>query len=427
VTRADKASTGLFGWIRVGSGTHGQHEDDTSFGALWRTLRRDGAGLAALAAIAALAALAAAAPFVGALEPWARAAAFLRPACALLALAAGISRLARGWERRLWAEIAGAVVLWGLAWALLALAAAGTVVSAVAAGALFAAAFVALLSALARPARRRGWSGTVFALGLFIYFALVSAAVDVAVDAVYRQLLYMLVVLDLFAIGKLIHFGGVTRAPRWRMLYSLLALTMIGVLVNDAILLLRLAGVVPRSGVVYGLGWSVPLVFLVLAARLRHHPFASEDSDSERRGGEESRRRDQERADAQARRISEEKLFKAWRSIPDAMLISTVAEGRILEVNDGFLRQFDYERDEVLGKTGVELRLWVEPEDRAMMTRLLRERGAVRNLAFELTRKSGEKRLTLLSGEIVDLEGKACFVMVLRDVTELKSLELASQ
>lgn len=52
------------------------------------------------------------------------------------------------------------------------------------------------------------------------------------------------------------------------------------------------------------------------------------------------------------------------------------------------------------------------------MTRLLRERGAVRNLAFELTRKSGEKRLMLLSGKIVDLDATTCFVMVLRDVTE---------
>ena len=41
--------------------------------------------------------------------------------------------------------------------------------------------------------------------------------------------------------------------------------------------------------------------------------------------------------------------------------------------------------------------------------------------------KSGEKRLTLLSGEIVDLEGTTCFVMVLRDVTELKSLEFTAQ
>jgi len=228
----------------------------------------------------------------------------------------------------------------------------------------------------------------------------------------------LLIALDLYATGKLVYFGGVTRTTRRRTFYSLLVLTMIGVALNDVIACLRVAGVMPRSGALYGLGWSVPLLFLVLAARLRHHPFPSE----------ESAHREEEPGDDQAtRRRPDEKLIKAWRSIPDPMVVSTVADGRILEVNDSFLRHFGYQRGEVLGKTGVELKLWVEPEDRAMMTRLLRERGAVRNLAFELTHRSGEKRLTLLSGEIVDLEGSTCFVMVLRDVTELKSLEFTAQ
>lgn len=125
----------------------------------------------------------------------------------------------------------------------------------------------------------------------------------------------------------------------------------------------------------------------------------------------------------EALRKSEEKFLKAFRSIPDSMVISTLAEGRIREVNDSFQTYFGYSREEVLGKTGIELDLWVEIEDRAMMTRILRERGAVRNFEFSFYNKRGEKRLALLSGEILDLDGETCLLMVLRDITERKQAE----
>lgn len=125
----------------------------------------------------------------------------------------------------------------------------------------------------------------------------------------------------------------------------------------------------------------------------------------------------------EALRKSEEKFLKAFRSIPDSMVISTLAEGRIREVNESFQTYFGYSREEVLGKTGIELDLWVEIEDRAMMTRILRERGAVRNFEFSFYNKRGDKRLALLSGEILDLDGETCLLMVLRDITERKKAE----
>jgi len=53
--------------------------------------------------------------------------------------------------------------------------------------------------------------------------------------------------------------------------------------------------------------------------------------------------------------------------------------------------------------------------------------SAVRDLALELIRNSGEKRLMLLPEEIVDPDGTSCFVKVTRDVTELNRFELTPQ
>jgi PAS domain S-box-containing protein len=513
---------GLFGWFRVGPAQdHGHHQADTTTGALWATLKADAAALTSLAALATLVVL----HLATLLSPELAVAAFLpflqaaRLALAVLVLRAGLMRVIQQEERRLWRGIATALAC-QLGAALLEAVFPGLPLAVRLLGdALLAASYLALVMAVERPIpRRRGlqardfgptfhWSGgTVFVIGLLFYFNVVPLLANFAV---YESLLpssYLAVVLDVYVAFKLYYFGRTTDSPRWRMLYSLLLLAMTGFLAGHLLQTLERMG---RLGGVWAelsdLFWNVPFVLLVLATRLRYHPFPTQESlfDSvnrkdplpwpqerlvvfalafplihllfhslglmdepstavretfvlvwlllfgamalvqqrllekkarslwmERMRAEEaltksheSLRLATERAEAEeALRKSEEKFNKAFRAIPDSMLISTLAEGHILEVNDGFERQFGYRRDEVLGKTGVELELWVEPEDRAMMTRILRERGMVRNLEFELTTKSGERRLTLLSAEIIDLEGETCLLMVLRDITERQEM-----
>jgi PAS domain-containing protein len=74
----------------------------------------------------------------------------------------------------------------------------------------------------------------------------------------------------------------------------------------------------------------------------------------------------------EALRVSEEKFSKAFHSIPDSMSISSVEDGRILEINEGFEKISGYCRDEALGKTTLELNLWQNGEDRDAV---LREHG----------------------------------------------------
>ena len=66
-----------------------------------------------------------------------------------------------------------------------------------------------------------------------------------------------------------------------------------------------------------------------------------------------------------ALRISEELVSKAFQASPMLISITTLAEGRFLNVNDAFLRLLGYAREEVVGKTSAELRNWNRPEDRA--------------------------------------------------------------
>ncbi len=118
-----------------------------------------------------------------------------------------------------------------------------------------------------------------------------------------------------------------------------------------------------------------------------------------------------------------EKFSKAFRYSPDPMTISTLAEGRYIDVNDSFVRLSGYEHDQAVGKTAFELNIWVNPSDRIQLLRELKNKGAVTNLEFEFRCKSGEVIIAQLSAEIIDLEGVKCILAINKNITKRKQAE----
>ncbi|MGE5239713.1 MAG: sigma-54 interaction domain-containing protein [Chloroflexota bacterium] len=126
-----------------------------------------------------------------------------------------------------------------------------------------------------------------------------------------------------------------------------------------------------------------------------------------------------------ALRLSEEKFYKAFRSSPDWITISHLADGRYVDVNDAFLRMTGYAREEVIGRTSLELGIWANPEDRREMVGKLQERGEVSNVEVRFRMKTGDVRVMLRSAEVIELGGKYCIIAVTRDITERKQAEEA--
>jgi two-component system, cell cycle sensor histidine kinase and response regulator CckA len=92
-------------------------------------------------------------------------------------------------------------------------------------------------------------------------------------------------------------------------------------------------------------------------------------------------------------------------------------------VNESFLRVTGYRREEVIGRTSLELNFWVRRKDRAKLVELLWEQGSVHDLEITYRTKSGEERVALDSAEAIEVSGQDCIVAILRDVTERKFLE----
>jgi two-component system cell cycle sensor histidine kinase/response regulator CckA len=126
------------------------------------------------------------------------------------------------------------------------------------------------------------------------------------------------------------------------------------------------------------------------------------------------------RASEAALRASEEKFAKAFQASPDAIVISAVADARILEVNEGFERITGYRRHEVIGRTVPELGLWRSQAVRDETLRRLQSEGRVRDVEAEFRAKDGSIIHGLLSSDRIELDGQPCLVAVVRNTTELR-------
>lgn len=122
---------------------------------------------------------------------------------------------------------------------------------------------------------------------------------------------------------------------------------------------------------------------------------------------------------------SEEKFSKAFHCSPHAMSLATFSDGHFIEVNDSFLKFSGYSLEEVLGRTSMELQVWVHTENRVLILQMLQDNGTFRNLEVEFRTKSGERKIGLLSAEIIDINGTQCILAAIEDITARKQAEEA--
>jgi diguanylate cyclase (GGDEF)-like protein/PAS domain S-box-containing protein len=120
---------------------------------------------------------------------------------------------------------------------------------------------------------------------------------------------------------------------------------------------------------------------------------------------------------------SHKRFEKAFFASPQAMVISTIEHGRILDVSNSFLALMGYSRDDIVGRTSIELGMWADETGRPKTLALLHEEIAVRNLETTVRTKSGEMRDVLLSTEFIELDEESYILTILQDVTEQKKAE----
>jgi len=117
-------------------------------------------------------------------------------------------------------------------------------------------------------------------------------------------------------------------------------------------------------------------------------------------------------------RISDDRFQKVFHSSPVAFSITTYKEGQFLDVNAAFERRYGYSREELVGRTVHQLRIWEDPADRTYMLAQLQRGGPVRNLVTRLSAKSGEIKVTAYSADKIEFDGQTCILAVSEDLPQ---------
>ncbi len=119
-------------------------------------------------------------------------------------------------------------------------------------------------------------------------------------------------------------------------------------------------------------------------------------------------------------------LFTRYlQSSPDLIALNAMSDGRFIEVNDAFLKATGYTRDEVIGRTTLELDTWVASEERDRVRKTLAEKGMVRDLETRVRGKEGRSGVVRMNADLVSVGDEECILTVSKDITDQKLAEEA--
>ena len=119
---------------------------------------------------------------------------------------------------------------------------------------------------------------------------------------------------------------------------------------------------------------------------------------------------------------SEARFSKVFYANPVPVTITTLAEGRYVDLNDRALNLLGFERAEVIGRTASELSRWEREthQTRGELLRRIQEDGSLSSVPMRFRTKAGERRDALATFEIIELGGELCLLAMIVDVTERK-------
>ena len=122
---------------------------------------------------------------------------------------------------------------------------------------------------------------------------------------------------------------------------------------------------------------------------------------------------------------SEERFSTIFRSSPLAIILSRLEDGRLADINPASLKILGYTKEELMGRTSLELGIWSSPEYRNRLVEMMRARGRVEDIEIEFRRKSGETGTILGSAELISLAGVDHLLNMGIDITDRKRAEEA--
>jgi two-component system, chemotaxis family, CheB/CheR fusion protein len=107
---------------------------------------------------------------------------------------------------------------------------------------------------------------------------------------------------------------------------------------------------------------------------------------------------------------------KTFFASPVPMAITRQKDGIWIEANAAFCTLVEYRREDVIGRTNLELNL-IDAEAREAIRDQIQRQSHAQNMEIQARTKSGRALTLLTSWEMVDVAGEACLVSMMQDIT----------
>ncbi|WP_061206957.1 PAS domain S-box protein [Leptospira santarosai] len=105
---------------------------------------------------------------------------------------------------------------------------------------------------------------------------------------------------------------------------------------------------------------------------------------------------------------------------PDTITINDLRNETYIQVNERFSEMLQYSKEEVVGKTPIELEIWNDDQERTKVITVLREDGIIRDYEIQFKKKGGEIVDTLFSARRVKIGDSSIVIAIIRDITQQK-------
>ena len=128
----------------------------------------------------------------------------------------------------------------------------------------------------------------------------------------------------------------------------------------------------------------------------------------------------------EALRESESKFRNLFDLSPQAIALTEVKSGRLVDINNKFCELTKYPKEEILGLSTTEVGFYLEA-DRSKFLKELKESGEVNGLEMEFKAKDNSILHSLMFARIIQIAGVSFIMTIFHDVTEQKLLEAQLQ
>ncbi|MBN1638684.1 MAG: PAS domain S-box protein, partial [Ignavibacteriales bacterium] len=122
-----------------------------------------------------------------------------------------------------------------------------------------------------------------------------------------------------------------------------------------------------------------------------------------------------------------EKYSEAFKSSPYSITITSIKDGKFIEVNDAFTNIFGFTREEAITNSSIGLDIWVNLEDRKRVISSLYKGRNVFGKEFLFKKKNGKIMTGLFSTRLIHVNNDSYIITSIDDFTERKKYKKALQ